>query len=49
LVKIARAPAGDIKVFVVHGEVDVRHKRWTGFEAFEHGRKLIGLGGFRRD
>jgi hypothetical protein len=49
LVKLACAPAGDVKVLVVNGEVDVRHKRWTGFEAFEYGRKLIGLGGFRRD
>src|SRR6476660_7683557 len=36
LVKLACAPAGDVKVLVVNGEVDVRHKRWTGFEAFEY-------------
>ena len=47
--KITRAPTGDVKVLVINGEVDVCDKRWKGFEAFEHGRKLIGLGGLRWD
>src|SRR5215470_9234282 len=49
LLKFAGAPAGDVEEAIVERQVDVGNERRNGFEALEHGGKLVRIGRFGRD
>src|ERR687891_1033941 len=49
LLQVARAPAGDVEVPVVHRQIDVRDQRRAGLEALQHGGQLVRGGRLGRD
>src|SRR4029434_6931458 len=49
LTHLAGSPAGDVKELIIHGEVDVCHKRWYRAEPLQERWQLILVRWFGRD
>src|SRR5215467_13671470 len=47
--EIAGAPAGDVKILVVYREIDIGNEWRACFEALQHRRQQIGIGGLGWD